>query len=111
VLRYTHFEPPERRQPQVADDYARWFLARLRTLEPLLATQEFLCANRFTAADISVGYALLLARHTGLSERFKPAVLAYWQRLERRDGFIRAMDAQAGPRAPRRPPLPAPDTR
>ena len=23
VLRYTHFEPPERKQPQVADDYSR----------------------------------------------------------------------------------------
>jgi glutathione S-transferase len=57
------FEAPERRQPQVADDYAKWFLARLRTLEPLLANQPFLCAQRFTAADISVGYALLLAQH------------------------------------------------
>lgn len=29
VLRYRHFEPEARRLPQVADDYARWFLARL----------------------------------------------------------------------------------
>src|ERR1700745_1181066 len=27
VLRYARFEPPERRQPQVADDYGRWFHA------------------------------------------------------------------------------------
>jgi glutathione S-transferase len=94
VLRYTRFEPPERRQPQVASDYAKWFLARLRTLEPLLAEQEFLCAKRFTAADISVGYALLLAQHLGLNERFTPSVLAYWQRLQDRDGFKRAMAAQ-----------------
>ena len=40
--------------------------ARLRSLEPLLTPQEFLCAGRFTAADVSVGYALLLARHLGL---------------------------------------------
>jgi hypothetical protein len=37
VLRYAHFELGERKQPQVADDDAKWFLARLRTLEPLLA--------------------------------------------------------------------------
>lgn len=37
VLRYTWLEPPERRQPQVAGDYAKWFLARLRSLEPRLA--------------------------------------------------------------------------
>ena len=93
VLRYGRFETPERLQPQVADDYAKWFLARLRTLEPLLARQEFLC-GRFTAADISVGYALLLAQHLGLHERFTPSVKAYWQRLQARGGFQRAMAVQ-----------------
>ena len=33
VLRYSRFESPERCSPQVADDYAKWFLARLRTGE------------------------------------------------------------------------------
>ena len=33
VLRYSRFEPEHRRQPTVADDYAKWFLARLRTLD------------------------------------------------------------------------------
>jgi glutathione S-transferase len=94
VLRYGRFEPVDRRQPQVAEDYAKWFLARLRTLEPLLAQQEFLCAGRFTAADVSVGYALMLAEHLGLHERFTPSVAAYWQRLREREGFGRAMRAQ-----------------
>jgi len=95
VLRYRHFEAPERRSPQVADDYARWFLARLRTLEPRLAEQAFLCAGRFTAADVSVGYALLLAEHLGMAASFTPAVAAYWARLRERSGFARAMAAQA----------------
>src|SRR5215213_8185252 len=30
VLRYRRLEPPERRLPQVAEDYERWFLSRLR---------------------------------------------------------------------------------
>lgn len=94
VLRYTHFEAPERRAPQVAEDYAKWFLARLRTLEPRLEQHDFLAANRFTAADVSVGYALLLAEHLGLSARFTPAVAAYWERLRQRDGFRRALAAQ-----------------
>lgn len=93
VLRYGRFEAPERRQPHVADDYAKWFLARLRTLEPVLSGQLFLC-ERFTAADVSVGYALLLAQHLGLHEHFTPSVMAYWQRLQARDGFKRAMTAQ-----------------
>lgn len=94
VLRYSRFEPPERQQPQVAEDYAKWFLARLRSLEPLLGQQEFLCAGRFTAADVSVGYALFLADFLGLTGRFTPSVLAYWERLRNRPGFQRAMQAQ-----------------
>lgn len=94
VLRYSFFEPEDRRVPSVASDYAKWFLARLRTLEPRLAEHEFLCANRFTAADISVGYALMLAQYLELASRFTPSVAAYWQRLQQRDGFVRALKAQ-----------------
>ncbi len=94
LLRYRFFEPAERRQPQVAEDYAKWFLARLRTLEPRLAAQDWLCAGRFTAADISVGYALLLARHLGLDAQFTPAVAAYWARLQQRDGWRRTLAVQ-----------------
>ncbi|MDR6860202.1 glutathione S-transferase family protein [Variovorax guangxiensis] len=95
VLRYAHFELAERKQPQVADDYAKWFLARLRTLEPLLAERDHLCAGRFTAADVSVGYALLLAQHLDLAGRFTPSVAAYWERLQARPGFKGAIDAQS----------------
>jgi glutathione S-transferase len=94
VLRYAHFEPPERRQPQVVEDYVKWFLARLRTLEPLLEPQPFLCAGRFTAADVSVGYALMLASHLGLRDRFKPAIRRYWDRLQAREGYALALAAQ-----------------
>ena len=112
VLRYAHFEPPERRQPQVVEDYARWFLARLRTLEPLLEREPFLCAGRFTAADISVGYALLLAGHLGFHERFKPAIRRYWDRLQAREGYRGALAAQhAAAMEQGVSPVPAPDVR
>jgi hypothetical protein len=45
VLRYGRFESGSRRQPQVAEDYSKWFVARLRTLEPRLAAEEFLCRS------------------------------------------------------------------
>ncbi|SAK90572.1 glutathione S-transferase domain-containing protein [Caballeronia hypogeia] len=112
VLRYTHLEPPERQQPQVVEDYARWFHARLRTLAPLLETQPYLCAGRFTAADISVGYALMLAELIGLSERFAPSIAQYWSRLRERAGFLRAMRAQeAAAHAQNVSPVPAPRLR
>ena len=94
VLRYAHFEPAERQQPQVAEDYSRWFLARLRAVDAALQRQEFLCAGRFTAADVSVGYALLLARHLGLELQFPDAVRHYAQRLQQRPAFLRALQAQ-----------------
>ncbi|HEY0938588.1 MAG TPA: glutathione S-transferase family protein [Steroidobacter sp.] len=94
VLRYSRFEPPERRAPQVVEDYTRWFLARLRAVEAAVASQPYLCAGRFTAADISVGYALLLASHLDLSERFPPAVRAYWNRLQERPAFLRALERE-----------------
>jgi glutathione S-transferase len=95
VLRYRRLEPPERRNPQVADDYAKWFMARLRAVDAALQKGDWLCAGRFTAADISVGYALLLAETLGLSERFTPSVAAYWARLQERPGFQSAKAAQA----------------
>jgi glutathione S-transferase len=94
VLRYTRFEPEARRQPQVAEDYAKWFLGRLRTLEPRLAAQEHLCAGRFTAADISVGYALRLATDLGLDARFTPSVAAYWRRLQQRSAYQASLRAE-----------------
>jgi glutathione S-transferase len=100
VLRYTRLEPKERRNPQVAEDYARWFMARLRSVDAALERADYLCAGRFTAADISVGYALLLARTLGLDERFSPAVGAYWERLAGREAFQRAKAAQSTDGAP-----------
>lgn len=91
VLRYRFFEPDERKQPQVASDYGKWFLARLRAIEAVVAQHEFVCAGRFTAADISVGYALLLASRIGLAPQFGPNVTAYWERLQSRDGYTTAV--------------------
>lgn len=90
ILRYGRFEAPERQSPQVAHDYQRWFLGRLRTLEPVLDGRTALCAGRFTMADISVGYALLLAEYLGLASAFPPAVAHYLESLKERPAFQRA---------------------
>ncbi len=94
ILRYKYFEVEERRNMQVADDYAKWFLSRLKTLETRLSENEFISSDRFTAADVSVGYALMLANYLGLKEKFKPAVLNYWGKLESREAYQRALMVQ-----------------
>ena len=111
VLRYGRFEPATRRSAQVADDYARWFLARLRAVDAALIENDFMCADRFTAADVSVGYALMLGEHLGLAERFSPAVQDYWGRLQARPAYRGALAAQhAAAEAQGVSPQPAPCT-
>jgi len=95
VLRYGALEAAERQVPQVVEDYRRWFLGRLRAVEAAISQQDWLCAGRFTAADISVGYALMLAYDIGLAEYITPGVAGYWQRLKARPGWQRAFAAQA----------------
>lgn len=94
VLRYSQLEPDERRNSQVVDDYAKWFLGRLRAVEAATAQTETLCAGRFTAADIVIGYALRLAESIGLARKFGPNVAAYWARLQQRDGFKRSVASE-----------------
>ena len=95
VLRYSRLEPEERRLQQAADDYTRWFLSRLRHLTRALKDREWLCAGRFTMADLCVGYALLLARTLNLEHKFSPEISAWWDRITTRPGFLAAQAAQA----------------
>ena len=94
LLRYGRFEPQERRQPQVVEDYTKWFLARLRRIGEVVRVRPYLCGDTFSAADISVGYALLLADTLSLRDQFPEGVGEYWDRLSAREGFVRAMAAQ-----------------
>lgn len=94
-LRYTRLEPPERRVAQAAEDYAQWFGSRLRNAEGMMQG-DFAAAGRFTMADISVGYAVMLARQIGLEDLLTPGMQAYFDRLSQREGFQRALVAQGG---------------
>lgn len=89
-LRYTQMEPPERQQPQVADDYRKWFHARLRRLNNHLTNNEYLTGDKFTIADICVGYALYLGRLNGFDTDYTTETRAYLDRLVLRPGFINA---------------------
>ena len=94
VLRYAVLEPQERRQPTVAADYRKWFLARLRAIEAALEDRDFLVGHRFTVADISVGYALMLAQSLTIDADWTPRVAAYWARLTMTRGYGAALAAQ-----------------
>lgn len=95
AMRYYYLEPTPEKQP-VAEDYAKWFLARLRRLDKHLEHNDYLVDGRFTVADIGVGYALYLARMLKLDGEFQPQTAAYLDRLMERPGFKRA-DGQGEP--------------
>jgi glutathione S-transferase len=57
--------------------------------------RRFVCADRFTMADISFAYALLLAETLGLAGEFPGPVSQYWAEMQAREGFKRAKAAQA----------------
>ena len=74
--------------------YAEWFAARLKKIDQRLATREYLCGNRFTVADIAVGYALFLATLNGLSHLLTPVASEYLDRINRRPSFTRARERE-----------------
>lgn len=74
--------------------YADWFAKRLTKVEERLDGREFLCADRFTMADVAVGYALWLTQMNGLKDRLTPRAKDYLGRLMARDGFQRAVAAE-----------------
>lgn len=92
VLRYTRLEPEEKRIPQVANDYRRWFLSRLKLLDRTVADREFLCGGRFTIADICIGYALVLAESLDIQDDFPDNVKAYFARLKEIPSYQRSFD-------------------
>jgi glutathione S-transferase len=95
VLRYTRLEPEQRRVPQVAEDYKKWFLGRLRAVESSLEkTSPWLLGDAFTAADISVAFALMLAENLKMAGEFGPQTRSYWERVQQREGFKRALKRQ-----------------
>ncbi|MFM5885284.1 MAG: glutathione S-transferase family protein [Novosphingobium sp.] len=90
-LRYTRLQPG--RAEAAAQDYAEWFGSRLRNAEGMMQG-DYACAGRFTMADISLGYAVMLALSIGLEAQVTPGMRAYFERLSMRDAFQRAKAAQ-----------------
>jgi glutathione S-transferase len=89
-MRFCLFEKDKGLQ-EAGHAYAKWFHKRLVKVEQRLATHEFLCADRFTVADICVGYALILAESVELDEGVPESLKAYRARLTARPAYQRAL--------------------
>jgi glutathione S-transferase len=91
ALLYSQFMPPEKRVPHVASDMRKRTLRLVAEVERRLGAQDFLVGNRFTMADISVGYAFAISDSIGLSDAIPPSVARYVARLRQRDAYLRAV--------------------
>lgn len=94
MFRFAHRLPAEQRQTGAAADCRAQFVERVAVLDRALADREYLADGRFTSADISVAYALMLAKALGLGGELPPAVSAYLDRLCARPAFAAARAAQ-----------------
>jgi glutathione S-transferase len=88
-MRFVLFEKDKGLQ-EAGHAYAKWFHKRLIKVEQRLESREYLCADRFTVADICVGYALILAQSVGLDEGVPESLKAYRERLTARPAYKRA---------------------
>lgn len=75
-----------------------WFESRRGIVARQLARAPYMAGEHFTAADISITYALQFAQRTKGAVLREPE-LAYLARTTARDGYKRAMDACAATKA------------
>lgn len=95
MIRYTRVEPEERRLREAVDDYKAFFGGRAKSIEAALADgRDWLVADRFTAADIAVGYAAFLATTLGADDVLGDATQAWLARCTARAGFQQARARQ-----------------
>jgi len=79
---------------------ARMFDSRLALVTRQLGRAPMMAGDRFSAADISVVYALGMAERLGMADKFGPEIADYRARMAARPAFKRA----SGKWAPAAPP-------
>lgn len=93
LAQHTMFKPTEERLPAVVADARARIHLWLRVVEQALAGRDYLCGAQFTAADVMMGYSLLLAKWFGMIGDDMPNLGAYLARLEARPALQTALNA------------------
>ncbi len=96
VLRYGQLEPEERRCRRRSPITRNGRSGACADCETWLAGADYVAAGRFTAADISVAYALMLTKPVGLWDQAPSSLQDYFERVSSRPAFARAKTAQGG---------------
>jgi len=93
VLANAHFLPQEERDPRAAERNRRTLKGYLEILDEELGRHAYLVGDEFTAADIVVGYAVLLLKLFRELPDGLPNLRAWFERLAERPAFKKATAA------------------
>lgn len=89
LMYQRHFFPVEKRSKHV-EAWAETELAQVFSmLETQLGDHDYILKSGFSAADISVGYCLLLARLAKAHNQITDRIEDYWETLTDRDAWIK----------------------
>ena len=94
LVRAMFMAPEDQKQNWTLKNNAESFIKQLQLVDAQLAKGPYLAGDNFTAADISVGYALAFGEFLSLHDGYSPAITAYHQRLKDRPAFQKAQTVQ-----------------
>ena len=86
IVNHRRAFPKESQRPEVIEEMRARTQLCCDALEDELADRTYIVGNTFTAADIMLGYTMLLCERLAVTQ-FGPATDAYWQRLNSRPAF------------------------
>lgn len=90
LVRARFMAPDDQKENWTLKNNADTFIRQLALVDRKLADSDYLAGDPFTAADISVGYAVGFGAFLGLDERYPERVRAYQDRIVSRPAFQRA---------------------
>jgi glutathione S-transferase len=99
VVASRFFAPEPERENFGAKMAERMFYNRLQLVSARLASAPMMAGQRFSAADISVTYALDIADRLGLAGPFGPELKAYRERMSARPAYKAAHAASSPERS------------
>lgn len=97
VVASRFLAPEGEKQNFGANAAERMFFGRLQLVSRQLGRAPMMAGGTFSAADISVIYALGMAERLGLADRFGPEIADYRTRMSARPAYQRALERWSAP--------------
>ena len=92
VVNHGREFPGDKQIPEVVEEMKNRASLSLDAVADEVADKEYLVANSFSAADIMMGYTIMLADRL-LGKPLPKKILPYWERLSEREGYQIAQKA------------------